>query len=91
MALFTGAFGSDEITYTSRALSLLQGHWSPSTYIGSIRYGVNIPVALFMAVFGINEFSANLWYLLCSLAEIVVVLLFACTNWGLRAASHRIG
>lgn len=83
---FTGYFGSDEVTYTAQALAISKGEWPVSDYIGSIRYGVNIPVAFFMALLGPSEFSANLWSFLCSIGEIIVVYLFARQLWGVRAA-----
>jgi 4-amino-4-deoxy-L-arabinose transferase-like glycosyltransferase len=83
---FTGYFGSDEVTYTAQALAITKGVWPISEYIGSIRYGVNIPVAFFMALLGPSEFSANLWSFLCSIGEIIVVYLFARQLWGVRAA-----
>lgn len=83
---FTGYFGSDEVTYTGVALDISNGVWLTSNYIGSIRYGINMPAAFFMALFGPSEFSANLWSFLCSIGEIVVVYLFARQVWGARAA-----
>jgi len=83
---FTGYFGSDEVTYTAQALAITKGVWPISEYIGSIRYGVNIPVAFFMALLGPSEFSANLWSFLCSIGEIILVYLFARQLWGVRAA-----
>ncbi|MDD5330410.1 MAG: glycosyltransferase family 39 protein [Sulfuricella sp.] len=83
---FTGYFGSDEVTYTNQALFVSQGVWKASDYIGSVRLGVNLPVGLFMRLFGRTEFVANLWSLLCSLGEIALVFLIARRFWGLPAA-----
>lgn len=83
---FTGYFGSDEVTYTEFAHLISQGIWQPSTYIGAVRLGVNLPVGFFLWLFGNTEFVANLWSLLCSLGEIALVFLIARRFWGVRAA-----
>ena len=83
---YTGFFGSDEVTYLEAAVRILHGDWTPSSYIGAIRYGVQLPMAGLMAVFGQNEFAANLWPLSCSLAEIAAVLLIGNALIGFRAS-----
>ena len=70
IVFFTGLFGSDDVVYVDRALAILHGEWSTtSKYVGSLRYGINLPMAGFMAVFGPGEFTANLWALTCSLGR----------------------
>jgi 4-amino-4-deoxy-L-arabinose transferase-like glycosyltransferase len=86
IVLFTGFFGSDEVTYTQVALEIASGRWTVSEYGGALRYGVNLPNAFFMKLFGVGEFSANLWSLLCSLGEVALVFVFAHHLWGCRAA-----
>lgn len=83
---FTGFFGSDEVTYTEVALDIANGHWKGYEYIGALRYGVNLPNALFMKLFGVSEFSANFWSLLCSVGEVALVFVLAHHLWGYRAA-----
>jgi 4-amino-4-deoxy-L-arabinose transferase-like glycosyltransferase len=73
VAFFTGFFGSDEVVYVTSALKILQGEWPVSGYIGAIRQGVNAPIALSMAIFGVNEPAAALWAFLASVAEVVLV------------------
>ena len=82
---YSGYFGSDEVTYTESAYRLLVGDWSVSSYVGANRYGVNLPVAAFGWVFGTNEFSAALYSLLCSLAEVALVAHFGARMLGVRA------
>ncbi len=82
---FTGFFGSDEVTYTLVAVEIANGHWSVPSYIGALRYGINLPNALFMKLFGVSEFSANFWSLLASVAEVGLVYFFAHRLWGFRA------
>src|SRR5204863_6272166 len=77
LLFFTGFFGSDEVTYTKVALNIANGVWRVSDYIGSLRYGANLPSAFFLSVLGPSEFSANLWPLLCSVGEVVLVFVFA--------------
>lgn len=86
LLLHTGFFGADEVAYLDAAVRMLHGDWTPSTYIGAVRYGFQLPMAGFMAVFGQNEFAANLWTLLASLAEITAVVLIGNALIGLRAA-----
>jgi 4-amino-4-deoxy-L-arabinose transferase-like glycosyltransferase len=86
LAFFTGFFGSDEVVYTNRAIQIVNGQWTSSDYIGAIRYGINIPVAFFLKLFGISEFSANLWALICGIGEISLVFIFARLVWSLRTA-----
>jgi len=86
VVFFSGLIGSDDVTYTERALAALHGDWTTSNYVGAIRYGVNLPMAAIMAVFGSSEFNANLWALACSLGEVAIVFLLAKHLWGRRAA-----
>ncbi len=83
---FTGFFGTDEINYTVQGLLNSQGVWRSSDYVGDVRLGINFPVGLALWLFGTSEFVANLWSLLCSLGEVVLVFLIAQRFWGLKAA-----
>ncbi|MEJ6005812.1 phospholipid carrier-dependent glycosyltransferase [Paucibacter sp. AS339] len=84
--LFAGFQGSDEVTYLGAALGVLEGRWPTSTYIGSLRYGINIPMAAGIAVFGLSESGAAAWGFLCSVGEVAVVYLAARQVGGQRAA-----
>lgn len=86
IVFFTGTFGSDEVVYTKIATAILHGDWTVSDYIGATRYGANIPMAIFMWLFGQNEVAANLWSLICSLAEIWLIMHLGLAIWGQRAA-----
>lgn len=88
MVFYSGYIGSDDVTYTLSADKILHGDWSLSNYIGALRFGINIPVAIMMAVFGSSEYSANLWSFLCSVAEVGLVFYFANQAWGLRTAIY---
>lgn len=70
---YSGFYGSDEVTYVDSALKITQGDLTPSSYIGAIRYGLQLPMAGFTALFGATEFAANLWPFLCSLGEVLVI------------------
>ena len=83
---YSGFFGSDEVTYTLSAFRLLHGDWTVSSYGGANRYGVNLPVALFALIFGPNEFSAAIYSVLCSIAEIALVVVIGSRMLGTRAA-----
>ncbi|HEX4889305.1 MAG TPA: phospholipid carrier-dependent glycosyltransferase, partial [Alphaproteobacteria bacterium] len=85
LLFFTGPLGSDEVTYTASAARILAGDWSVSSYNGATRYGVNLPVAGFMWLFGANEHSANAWALVTSLIEIIIVMHLGMAIWDKRA------
>lgn len=82
----TGFFGSDEVTYIEASSKLASGDWSASSYIGSTRYGMNLPVALCIYLFGLSEASTNLWPFVCSVGEVVVVYAIARWLWTTRVA-----
>jgi 4-amino-4-deoxy-L-arabinose transferase-like glycosyltransferase len=84
-AFFTGFFGSDELIYSEAAYRIVTGEWPVSNYIGALRYGVNLPVAMFMKLFGVNELAANLWSFVASVAEVVLVFFIGRMLWGIRA------
>lgn len=86
LVFYTGFFGSDEVTYIDMAARIAAGDWRASDYIGATRYGMNLPVALFIYLFGLTEFSANLWPMLCSLGEVALVFVMARWLWSTRAA-----
>jgi hypothetical protein len=73
LVFFSGFFGSDEVTYTERAVAWLLGDHSIPEYVGANRLGVTLPVAALMGVLGRTEFTANLWSLACSMGELVLV------------------
>ena len=77
LILFNGFFGSDDLVYLDRSIEIAQGVWTSADYNGALRYGYNIPAALFIYLFGLNIYTANAWAFLCSLAEIAVVYFFA--------------
>lgn len=83
---FRGLYGSDDAIYSIRALEVAAGLWLPSDYIGALRYGINLPVAAFVTVFGRNEWALAGWGLTCSMAELLLVCIFAHRAWGTRAA-----
>jgi 4-amino-4-deoxy-L-arabinose transferase-like glycosyltransferase len=83
---FTGYFGSDEVTYVETALNIVAGDWRASNYIGATRYGMNLPVALSVHLFGLTEASANLWPFLCSVGEVAIVFVLARWLWSTRVA-----
>lgn len=84
--LFFGLSGSDDATYSRRGLEVALGLWLPSDYIGDLRYGMNLPIAASLKLLGMNTAGLAGWGLLCSLAEIALVYLFAERAWGRRAA-----
>ncbi len=88
LALLNGPYGSDDLIYLIHSIKISQGTWDSSNYNGALRYGFNIPAGLFIHLFGLNLISANLWPLLCSVAEIAAVYILALYAWGRRAALY---
>lgn len=86
LIFYTGFFGSDEVTYIDTAARIAAGDWRASDYIGATRYGMNLPVAIFIFLFGLSEASANAWTLFCSLGEVALVFVIARWLWSTRAA-----
>ncbi|WP_168427382.1 ArnT family glycosyltransferase [Candidatus Colwellia aromaticivorans] len=86
LVFYTGIFGSDEMTYNGAALAFLNGTNDQASYIGALRYGINIPVAVFFLIFGVNEWSANSWSFICSILEVALVYIFALRVFGVRTA-----
>lgn len=86
LVFFNGFFGSDDLTYLERSTQIADGVWKSADYNGALRYGYNIPAALFIYLFGLNTFTANAWTFLCSLAEIALVYFFAARYLGTRIA-----
>ncbi|WP_157890243.1 ArnT family glycosyltransferase [Marinobacterium aestuarii] len=86
MFFFTGFFGSDDFTYFNAANAIVDGNLEVGNYIGGIRYGVNLPMAALMKVFGTSEFSSNLWSLISSSLEVSIIYYMAACWWGRRAA-----
>ncbi len=84
--LFVGLSGSDDAVYSLRGLEVTLGQWLPSDYVGDLRYGMNLPIAVSLKLLGMNNAGLVGWGLLCSLAEIALIYLFAERTWGRRAA-----
>jgi len=86
-AFYTGFFGSDEMLYIKAALYAAEGAWiPPGDYIGDQRYGINLPMAFFLRLFGRSEMAAAAWSFLCSLLEVALVYVAGRALWGRRAA-----
>ena len=88
IAFFNGPLGSDDLVYLGRSVQIAQGDWASATYNGALRYGFNIPAGFFIYLFGINIIAANLWPLICSVAEVAAVYFLAFRLWGRRAALY---
>ncbi|MBN8506086.1 MAG: glycosyltransferase family 39 protein [Burkholderiales bacterium] len=86
LAFYSGFFGSDEVSYTEAAFRLLDGNWTVASYVGSNRYGVNLPMAAFGAVFGRGEWVAAAYSMICSLAEVALLAGLGGRLVGARAA-----
>lgn len=87
-AFFNGPLGSDDLIYLDRSVQIAQGDWASANYNGALRYGFNIPAGFFIYLFGVNIIAANLWPLMCSIAEVAAVYFLALHLWGRRAALY---
>ena len=83
---FRGLMGSDDSIYATRGLEIASGLWLESTYIGALRYGVNLPIAAAVHLLGRTEGALAVWGLVCSLVEIAIVYAFALRAFGTRVA-----
>lgn len=83
---FRGFMGSDDAIYAIRGLEVAAGNWIPSDYNGALRYGVNLPIAAAVGLFGQSEVVLAAWGLACSLGEIAMVYAYALRAWGTRTA-----
>ena len=81
-----GFYGSDDIIYSYRGAEIAAGIWRPAQNVGELRYGISIPISVFVQAFGPHALAFSGWSLLCSLAEVALVFAFAYKVWGLRAA-----
>ena len=70
---FSGYFGSDDVSSSQIAVSISNGRWAVGHYLASLRYGISVPIAIFIKIFGLNEFVVVLWPLVCSVAEVGLV------------------
>lgn len=86
VVFYSGFFGSDEVSYTEAAYRLLDGDWTVASYVGSNRYGVNLPMAAMGALFGRGEWSAAVYSMACSLAEVALLAGLGARVVGVRAA-----
>jgi len=86
LMFYTGFSGSDEMIYVRAAISILSGEWRSDQYIGALRYGINLPIAGLLWLFGKHEAVAAIWAFGCSLAEVALVYVM-----GRGLLNHRVG
>lgn len=86
VVFYSGPSGSDDVQYVAKAAEICNGVFKSSSWVLSARYGMKLPIAMFMKIFGINEVSANIWSFSCSIAEVIAIFIFARMLWNLRAA-----
>lgn len=73
ISYFSGIYGSDDWLYARTAIEVSQGDFKALDSFGGNRIGLIFPTALFMKIFGINEFAITLYPFLLSLLTIVIV------------------
>jgi len=72
LAFFTGVNTSDDAVYYNSMHDILTGNFKPG-WVMTLRIMLLYPVAFFFWLFGINNFSAGLWPLICSLGTLVII------------------
>ncbi len=73
IGFFTGASMTDSLSYAEKAYHTVQGQFSVSSNVHSLRLGLILPTALVYKLCGVNEFSSILYPLLCSLGNILLI------------------
>jgi len=73
---FSGYQVGDDKHYLLQAYKFSTGNFAPGENLWSLRIGLVGPTALFFFLFGINEFSAVLFSLLCSIGSIILIYYF---------------
>lgn len=73
---FVGLNWSDDVGYVADAYSIFKGNFNYPGYTNALRWMVLHPIALFFSIFGINNFSAALYPLICSLLTILLGFYF---------------
>jgi len=77
LIFFSGVWSSDSLFYSEFADMLSKGDTS---FIGknhfAQRLGIIFPTSILYSIFGVNEFSSNIWVLLISLGSIVLIYKF---------------
>jgi len=82
MNFFLGMNLNDDLCYLDSAYRITQGEFRFSEWIFSPRIMMNYPIALFFYLFGVSDFSAAFYILLCSLASVIVAYYIGKTLFG---------
>lgn len=69
---FIGLNLNDDLCYVNLAHDVVEGRFKPNGWIFAVRHMMHYPIAFFFWVFGVSDFSASLYILLCSLGGILV-------------------
>lgn len=72
LMFFIGLNWSDDVNYVYLANQILRGEYKPS-YMASLRLMMIYPLALSFYLFGVSNFSAVLYPLVCSIGSIVLI------------------
>ena len=77
----------DDPTYLQSAYKIFQGvDYIPDKVFWELRIGVYYPIAFFWKLFSINDLSASIYFILCSLGSIVVTYYIAKEFFSVRVA-----
>lgn len=78
LVFFTGLNTSDDFAYVNDVYRIIKpdgifGEYRPCSWLMSCRVMLLYPMTLYFALFGISNFTAALYQLLCSLGGIVLI------------------
>ena len=86
IVFFRGPFGSDDTVYFYRALDVSSGDWRSYDYIGSLRYGMNLPTGALFWLFGPSYVAGTLYPLFLFLGQAALLAVLVRGALGARAA-----
>ena len=81
-----GPPSADDKIYFDEAVNILEGDWQLNESPKNHRFGIILPVAAMVAVFGDSPHVLAIWPLLFSLSTIVLLFIFLKKTGGLRMA-----
>jgi len=79
---FVGMYLNDDLCYLDAAYLITQGKFGFPEWIITPRIMMNYPIALFFYLFGVSDFSAALYILLCSIGSVIVSYYIGRTLFG---------
>ncbi len=83
---FIGLNLNDDLCYVNLAHEVVEGRFRFNGWIFAVRHMMHYPIAFFFWIFGVSDFSASLYILLCSLGGILVAFYIGKTLFNEKVA-----